>query len=50
MPLENAIPQIDDRTYDSLMEEVRTRISRYTPEPRCKPEAGLIGVKSCASK
>jgi predicted phage baseplate assembly protein len=32
MPLENVIPQIDDRTYDSLLAEVRTRISRYTPE------------------
>src|SRR5262245_2244629 len=32
MPLENAIPQIDDRSYDSLLEEVRTRIARYTPE------------------
>ena len=32
MPLENAIPQIDDRNYDSLMAEVRTRIARYTPE------------------
>lgn len=32
MPLENAIPPIDDRTYDSLMAEVRTRIARYTPE------------------
>src|SRR5262245_20674954 len=32
MPLEKAIPQIDDRTYDSLLAEVRTRIARYTPE------------------
>src|SRR6266540_4684557 len=32
MPLENAIPLIDDRTYDSLLTEVRTRIARYTPE------------------
>jgi hypothetical protein len=32
MPLENAIPQIDDRSYDSLLAEVRTRIARYTPE------------------
>jgi predicted phage baseplate assembly protein len=32
MPLENAIPQIDDRSYDSLLTEVRTRIARYTPE------------------
>ena len=32
MPLNNAIPQIDDRRYDSLLQEVRTRIARYTPE------------------
>lgn len=32
MPLENAIPRIDDRNYDSLIAEVRTRIARYTPE------------------
>src|SRR5207253_9035396 len=32
MPLENAIPLIDDRSYDSLLAELRTRISRYTPE------------------
>jgi predicted phage baseplate assembly protein len=32
MPLENAIPPIDDRSYDSLLAEVRTRIARYTPE------------------
>ena len=32
MPLENAIPLIDDRSYDSLLAEVRTRIARYTPE------------------
>ena len=25
-------PQIDDRRYDSLLAEVRTRIARYTPE------------------
>ena len=32
MPLESAIPPIDNRTYDSLLAEVRTRIARYTPE------------------
>src|SRR5215813_7769361 len=32
MPLNNAIPKIDDRDYDSLLAEVRTRIARYTPE------------------
>src|SRR6266850_8044601 len=32
MPLEDLIPKIDDRNYDSLIAEVRTRIARYTPE------------------
>src|SRR5437867_3324614 len=32
MPLANVIPQIDDRSFDSLLAEVRTRIARYTPE------------------
>jgi predicted phage baseplate assembly protein len=32
MPLNDAIPQIDDRRFDSLLAEVRTRIPRYTPE------------------
>jgi len=32
MPLSQAIPVIDDRDFDSLMAEVRTRIPRYTPE------------------
>src|SRR6185369_12151396 len=32
MPLETAVPRIDDRNYDSLLAEVRTRIARYTPE------------------
>src|SRR5215472_10553953 len=32
MSLETSIPPIDDRTYDSLLGEVRTRIARYTPE------------------
>src|SRR5262249_18961078 len=32
MPLNTPIPQIDDRRYDSLLAEVRTRIARYTPE------------------
>ncbi|NOT54925.1 MAG: putative baseplate assembly protein [Deltaproteobacteria bacterium] len=32
MSLNNAIPQIDDRRYDNLLAEVRTRIARYTPE------------------
>jgi len=32
MPLNQAIPTIDDRSFDSLLDEVRTRIARYTPE------------------
>lgn len=32
MPLSDAIPQIDDRRFESLLAEVRTRIPRYTPE------------------
>src|SRR6267142_1482602 len=32
MPIEAAIPQIDNRTFDDLVAEIRTRIPRYTPE------------------
>lgn len=32
MPLENYIPRIDDRRFDDIMAEARTRIARYTPE------------------
>ena len=32
MPLESHLPQIDDRRFDDIMTEVRTRIARYTPE------------------
>jgi predicted phage baseplate assembly protein len=32
MPLEDYIPPIDDRRFDDIMAEVRTRIARYTPE------------------
>ena len=32
MPLEDAIPVIDDRRYDEILAELRTRIARYTPE------------------
>ena len=32
MPLDNYIPSIDDRRYDDIVAEVRTRIARYTPE------------------
>lgn len=34
MPLEDLLPDLDDRTYDDLLREVRTRIARYTPEWR----------------
>jgi predicted phage baseplate assembly protein len=32
MPLSDVIPVIDDRRYDQLVAEIRTRIARYTPE------------------
>ena len=32
MSLQNYIPQIDDRRYEDILAEVRTRIARYTPE------------------
>ena len=32
MPLKDHLPVIDDRRYDDIMDEVRTRIARYTPE------------------
>jgi predicted phage baseplate assembly protein len=34
MPLEDQLPKLDDRTYDDLVREVRTRIARYAPEWR----------------
>jgi predicted phage baseplate assembly protein len=34
MPLEDLLPRLDDRTYDDIVREVRTRISRYAPEWR----------------
>jgi len=34
MPLENYLPQIDDRQYDDIVGEIRTRIARYAPEWR----------------
>src|SRR5262245_425432 len=34
MPLEDLLPKLDDRTYDDLVREVRTRIARYAPEWR----------------
>ena len=32
MPLEDAEPVIDDRRFDDIVEEIKTRIARYTPE------------------
>jgi predicted phage baseplate assembly protein len=32
MPLESHLPVIDNRRYDDIMSEARTRIARYTPE------------------
>lgn len=32
MPLADALPVIDDRRYDDILAEARTRIPRYTPE------------------
>ncbi|MDQ4054030.1 MAG: putative baseplate assembly protein [Actinomycetota bacterium] len=32
MPLEDHIPRLDDHSYDSIVAEMRSRISRYTPE------------------
>ncbi|HEX4457769.1 MAG TPA: putative baseplate assembly protein, partial [Polyangia bacterium] len=32
MPLSDLVPIIDDRTFDDLVAEARTRIPRYTPE------------------
>ena len=32
MPLDDYIPQIDDRRYDDIVAEFRARIPRYTPE------------------
>lgn len=34
MPLDDLVPKLDDRTFDDLMQEVRTRVARYTPEWR----------------
>jgi predicted phage baseplate assembly protein len=32
MPLRDHLPQIDDRRYDDIVTEIRTRIARYAPE------------------
>jgi hypothetical protein len=32
MPLQDHVPRLDDHTYDSIVAEMRSRISRYTPE------------------
>jgi predicted phage baseplate assembly protein len=34
MPLDDQLPPLDDRTYDDIVREVRTRIARYAPEWR----------------
>ena len=34
MPLKDAFPVLDDRRYDDIVAEIRTRIPRYTPEWR----------------
>lgn len=34
MPLEDFLPKIDDRRYDDIVSEIRTRIARYAPEWR----------------
>src|SRR5918992_1459998 len=34
MPLDDLVPALDDRTYDDIVREVRTRIARYAPEWR----------------
>jgi predicted phage baseplate assembly protein len=34
MPLADYLPQIDDRRYDDIVSEIRTRIARYAPEWR----------------
>jgi len=34
MPLKDALPVLDDRRYDDIVAEIRTRIPRYTPEWR----------------
>ena len=32
MPIEQFLPSIDDRRFDDIVEELRTRVPRYTPE------------------
>lgn len=32
MPIEDHLPRLDDHSYDSIVAELRSRISRYTPE------------------
>jgi predicted phage baseplate assembly protein len=34
MPLQDLLPQIDDRRFDDIVTEIRTRIARYAPEWR----------------
>lgn len=32
MPIDDHLPRLDDHTYDAIVAEMRSRISRYTPE------------------
>jgi predicted phage baseplate assembly protein len=32
MPIDDYLPVLDDRTYDAIVDEMRSRIPRYTPE------------------
>jgi len=32
MPLRDAMPKLDDRKYADIVDEIRTRVARYTPE------------------
>ncbi|HEX7793603.1 MAG TPA: hypothetical protein VF456_04590, partial [Vicinamibacterales bacterium] len=34
MPLDSYLPAIDDRRYNDIVAEIRTRIARYAPEWR----------------
>ena len=34
MPLNDAVPVIDDRRFEDILDEIKTRIARYTPEWR----------------
>ena len=32
MPIDDYMPVLDDQTYTSILDEMRSRIPRYTPE------------------